>query len=751
MTRIVSVTVLVIALAGSRIAKAEDGATGPLASGASITFTELKIHQNNNPDLQFPDPMLEASWRYFNLAHCQCDAPGATPQADYHEQTFAYLLSLVNASAPVGRPLEIWVGPNCSDDPTRAMNCHPITAAGQTSVDVLSTSKNVRPEIPLFDFMVPKPGATDATGCNNLQGQGTLWALVDTSMNSIPDYFVPQTVQIDTTPPPVPTELRASGIDGGIKLSWTAPIDNSDVYRYQALCAVASDDSPAPLKDRPGAYYVTSHNLCGVDNAFDLKPVEMPVPADAPDAAAAIMLPTALQNLDPQFLCGEDQSQTSSGLTISGLVNGTQYKVVLLTMDKFGNARGVYFPSTIVPVPSTDFWEDLHNRDSKTEGGLCLLAETYGDDSGLTQTLRAFRDDTLHSSTVGRWLTRAYYATLGKLGTYVHGSIALRLVAATALAPAVVFALLWHWLTVPGALALSLLAWWLSRYRRAGVRRWIQRALQARAVRVAAALAMFMLYANRAHAGNGYQPYWEDSDPVDDQQQAATDPNLVAWHVGLRVGPYLPDIDRQLGGNKPGPYEQMFGGQRALPMLDVDRILWSGFGQVGVGASIGYLQNTRRTFTEGSMSTDARRERGEDRNKFRLIPMALTATYRFTWLDDEYGIPVIPYARAGLAYYAWWVSVTNGDLAKVCKGTGMEPSCDQNKALGGSLGVTGSIGLAVRAERIDSSTALSMRSSGILHAGVYGELSLAKVDGFGSDTKLSVGDRTWFAGVDFEF
>jgi hypothetical protein len=46
---------------------------------------------------------------------------------------------------------------------------------------------------------------------------------------------------------------------------------------------------------------------------------------------------------------------------------------------------------------------------------------------------------------------------------------------------------------------------------------------------------------------------------------------------------------------------------------------------------------------------------------------------------------------------------------------------------------------------------MSMRQSGIQHAGIYGELSLAKVDGFGSDKKLSVGDRTWFVGVDFEF
>jgi hypothetical protein len=110
----------------------------------------------------------------------------------------------------------------------------------------------------------------------------------------------------------------------------------------------------------------------------------------------------------------------------------------------------------------------------------------------------------------------------------------------------------------------------------------------------------------------------------------------------------------------------------------------------------------------------------------------------------------VPYARAGLAYYAWWISTPNG-YARACTDGGMKPDCSQSKALGASLGVTGAIGLAVRAERIDAAAALSMRQSGIQHAGLYGELSLAKVDGFGSDTKLSVGASTWFAGVDFEF
>jgi len=42
-----------------------------------------------------------------------------------------------------------------------------------------------------------------------------------------------------------------------------------------------------------------------------------------------------------------------------------------------------------------------------------------------------------------------------------------------------------------------------------------------------------------------------------------------------------------------------------------------------------------------------------------------------------------------------------------------------------------------------------MPQSGIEHAGIYGELSLAKANGFGSDSKRSVGDCTWCAGVDF--
>jgi hypothetical protein len=114
-------------------------------------------------------------------------------------------------------------------------------------------------------------------------------------------------------------------------------------------------------------------------------------------------------------------------------------------------------------------------------------------------------------------------------------------------------------------------------------------------------------------------------------------------------------------------------------------------------------------------------------------------------LDDDYGIPIVPYVKGGLAYYTWF-QTTDGDVSDVQMGTDAG-----DKASGASAGLIGTIGISVRAERIDEAAAQGMRESGIAHAGFYGELSIGYVDGFGSASKLSLGDTTWFAGAEFEF
>lgn len=740
-TRYVAVTVFGVMLAASRIAAAEDATGTALEDGGTLTFSELKIHEDDSATAEFPKVDPDSKWHYFNIAHCQCAAPNVTARSDYNEKTFQYLLKAVNAPTSEAT-IELWTGSDCQTMLSRPTSCYD-TMIASTATE-LRNALDKRVDISVFDLMSPtKRTADGCVGTTSSTTNGTLYMLADTNKNTTPDYAATEQIITDKGPPPLPTDFRVIGTESGIKLSWTVPDDPTDIYRYQALC---TDDTDQPLGNGATPLYDTASNLCGADIKFNLTPTEIPgVDDDTVDASAGVTLPDGMLALDPKYICGTENNSASSGFTINGLQNGKPYKIALLVIDKFGNATGTYFTRAVAPVPSTDFWEDLHKRNAGVEGGLCLLAETYGDDSSLTGALRSFRDDTLGGSGAGRWLSDAYYATLGKAGGLVHGSVVRRVIAGVLLAPVVALALAWHWLTLPGVLLMFVGAWLWRRHRL----RWLARTAPV------GAMAAALLAPGLARAG-GYQPYWENPDVVGDKPEVAfDDPSLVTWHVGVRVGPYIPEIDSKLKKlGQPGPYKQMFGDRfHILVMLDVDRVVWSGYGQLAVGASAGYWQKRARAFADGSSATDGDRERANDENTLRMVPTQLSATYRLTVLDDDYGIPVVPYVRGGLSYYLWSLTTANGSFASVCKDKAMDgdPMCAKDKAYGGSLGVHGAIGLAIRAERIDASTATSMRQSGILHAGIYGELSVAKVDGFGADAKLSLGDKTWFGGVNFEF
>lgn len=766
MTRLVPVTVLVVVVFASGLAAAQT-ASGTLPNGATIAFPKLYTFQTaDDQDGVQTEATSDGRLHYFNLAHCTCSKLAPSSQIG----KFRYLVQETGLSG-LHYPVTFWVGggTDCSVDAQRngnSITCKQVDSVSDIDVDLNSTGGSLR----TFSLFEAINGLNTGDCVQSDSVQASVYLLFSTTgSTSTFDYSLPQPVGtltgenatgggVDTKPPPLPTDIIAAGTENGINVSWTPPTsNNTDVAFYQALCATVDN---APVSSSPvGARYVTTQSICpeASPEASTLTLTSLSNDPKVRDPADVdLTAPSGdFGNLDNSFVCGESTSATASGLTIEGLENGTPYQVILLSVDRHGNYTGTSFSRTITPHPVTDLWEDLHDRGSKVEGGLCLLAETYGDNSGWTQGLRAFRDDSLAGTRAGRWLIRAYYATLGTHGGVVHGSLALRIVAGALLLPVVALALVWHALTLPGLLVALAVAAWLFRRRRllAG---WLIRRIRTRAVGAGGALAILAgltLYAPRAHAGSGFQPYWETNDPIEDQNQEQPDePGLVRWHVGIRIGPYVPDIDKQFGG-KPGPYEQMFGNFRLLPMLDVDRIIWSGFGQVGVGGTIGYLQRTARAFAVDSKPTDANRERDPNaRNSFHLIPFALTATYRFTYLDDEYGIPLVPYVRGGLSYYVWWMAAPDGNFSIACNDGGTnEDTCKTTKAFGASAGVQGSIGLAIRAERIDASAARSMRASGIQHAGIYGELSAAQVDGFGSDSKLSVGARTWFAGVDFEF
>ena len=716
-------------------------AEGMLTDSTTLKINKFQIHANNSPELTEPNADTEEVWHYFNLAHCVCSQFQLSMPVDtFHEDVFTLEVTVENptGTTTINHPAEVWVGTGCNNEDTTQRNadCTKLEKQTTPNLTAIEAAGFANVDVDLYRFMTPKQSDRNTGGCIPRRLTGNAYLLVDENTDDKFDYWITKQVETDSEAPPLPTNFKAVGAEEAVEISWDSPTDVSDIAYYQALCAAGPNSDQVAIKGTPPApRYQTPYTLCGAQQSLTLTPSDI-ASNDGIDAGTTAIPLGELATQNPKFICGESDSPTATSIRIKGLTNGTPYLVALLAIDKYGNAAGTYFTSRLTPIPATDFWEDLHNQGSTAEGGCCLISQTFGDDSGLTNTLRSFRDNTLASTAFGRWLTDVYYA----LSFNMHGNILARIAMAIVLLPFIAFALLWHMLTLPGLLALVA---FLVLARRRSKRLRLQ----------LATAGVFLLLPIRAHAQT---PYWEDSTISETQDELPVgDPERVKWHAGVRVGPYVPGIDAQLDkptGKYDGPYEQMFGGYSILPVIDVERFFYRGFGQAGLAVSLGYMGIKAHAWEAGSDPNDAMRPRAEgDNNTFRLFPLTLSAVYRFTYLDDEFGIPLVPYARAGLGYYVWWVTAPNGDFATSCTAGGDTMGCPKTTAAGASLGFVGSVGLAIRAERIDESAARSMRESGIEHAGFYGEYSVGKVDGFGSDKKLSVGDATWFAGVDFEF
>lgn len=705
-----------------------------LPGGAALVFDFLLIKEAGN-DYALKQPSTElASKRYFNMAHCACASAPAGK-----ETSFAYQLRLTAGTQQVNRPAEVWVGTTCNNDTTRTQNCKRIDSAGIADLQTLSATP-ARPEISIADLMNPMGGA-----CTERAGDALFWVLADGDGNGVFDYQPSQKIEIDTQAPPLPTDFSVTGAESAVSISWKAPTSRaSDILYYQALCAKV-DGTAARSQPSHDAQFQTVTGLCGLAQTIALTASTATNTVTGTGDVEVTTAPEGIAKLDATFICGQAET-TATEMRIEGLANDVQHVVALVAVDRAGNVAGTYFNKTVTPRSVVDFWEDLIDRGSKVEGGYCLLASAYGESTTITQTLREFRDTTLARTAIGRALTAGYYRWVAPVGQGVMQYRAAQIVAVVALAPLVAAALAWHWLTLPGALVALALLWWAVRRVRRGTPRALKPAGRARLL-AGGSLLVLLALPTLAHAQHSNQPYWEDDG-------APTDAGThITWHFGVRLGPYTPAIDAQFaaqGGAQKGPYERMFGTKYSiLPMLDVDRVIWEGPGQLTVGASIGYMNKSAKALLVGSQPDDSVQPRSSgDENSFRLIPMQLTAGFRLTYFDDVFGIPLVPYLRGGLGYYMWKVTAPSGDAAFVCRDTACK---EKNVARGGSLGLVGALGLAIRAEGIDRDAAASMRGGGIEHAGFYAELSLAKVDGFGSETKLSVGDATWFAGVNFEF
>jgi hypothetical protein len=223
--------------------------------------------------------------------------------------------------------------------------------------------------------------------------------------------------------------------------------------------------------------------------------------------------------------------------------------------------------------------------------------------------------------------------------------------------------------------------------------------------------------------------------------------------IEIKFGPYLPNVDRRWTGSGLGPYATIFGPvddlgaatkQPKQGLFSVLSFEWQFVhfgGPFSVGTTVGLFRDRADALVAAPVADEHLRS-SADKIRFNVVPVTVLLGYRFELLADRFRVPLVPYARGGVAYGFWWER-KGGQLATNTAG---------QKARGGSWGWQVNLGLMLRLDFIERASAVDLdRLTGINHTYLFGEWQFSHLDGFGNDTAMSIGDDTFLLGLAFEF
>ncbi|AKU91355.1 hypothetical protein AKJ08_1742 [Vulgatibacter incomptus] len=204
------------------------------------------------------------------------------------------------------------------------------------------------------------------------------------------------------------------------------------------------------------------------------------------------------------------------------------------------------------------------------------------------------------------------------------------------------------------------------------------------------------------------------------------------WIVDLQFGGYSPRVDRELAGAT--PFKDTFGNKnRVLSQLGLQRLVFKDFGTLGIGANVGYSEFFGHGFISGTDVQSA------DTTHLQIVPITGFVSYRLDYPAVEWNIPFVPYGRAGIGAWIFWVSNGGGETS------------DDGKAKGVRWGWTASAGLQFMLDFFDPRLSAEFyREWGVAHTYVYVDWTHSKVTSFGR-RGLDLSDDMWSGGIAFEF
>jgi hypothetical protein len=210
------------------------------------------------------------------------------------------------------------------------------------------------------------------------------------------------------------------------------------------------------------------------------------------------------------------------------------------------------------------------------------------------------------------------------------------------------------------------------------------------------------------------------------------------FSVQLTFGPYRPDVDSEFSGART-PYADYFGNDRHLmSQVEVAYEIYQKIGTVSLGLNAGYF-----SVSGPSPTADHSGTLSADKSTLMIVPVSLSAIYRFDYYLVRDDFPLVPHAKLGLDWDYWQVTDGNGEIAIDSMG---------GRGRGATFGWHGGLGLALVIDKLDPDAAKDFDTEmGVNHSAVVFEYTHYDVSGLGQSDRLHVGDTTWTLGLWFEF
>ena len=245
------------------------------------------------------------------------------------------------------------------------------------------------------------------------------------------------------------------------------------------------------------------------------------------------------------------------------------------------------------------------------------------------------------------------------------------------------------------------------------------------------------LLASAARPARAQSPFGSEAEIVEEEpSHTYKSPQRFAFE--LTFGPYRPDVDSEFNGART-PYKDYFGnGHDLLTRVEFDYQFWHRYGSLAAGIGVGYFSVTGTApVASGTGALSG------DQSQLKVIPISLSAVYRFDYLMENYKIPLVPFGKLGFDWAYWQNTDGNGNIADADSG---------GRGRGATLGWHVAGGLALVLDFLDPDAAHEFdQDLGVNHTALTFEYFHSDISGLGESNRLHVGDNDWTLGLLIEF